>query len=479
MVMSASTKVPSLLLTLLVGSAILTACGGGQESGPNDTLNSASAAELAPFEVNEAQDLLDATALAQPDQPISDNGSAAAPTLEQCAKLPAVGTVQTYLNTNRTKREWKSSTFEGETVVARFDYPTLSATKPSRILYYKVDDTARTRTFVAQEFFDSNLGTLITREQYLGRTSSTALPRGKTETINYTVKTLYPAGVADRVERLRRTYENDKVVTLRGGRLITCSVKEVNSRVIGSTVTPISTETLQYAAGLGWVKDYYTPTQATAPDRNMTYLAELDTSTAPISYLPDTAGSKPTLGQCSRLAIPQNLVYSGNDAKMANSVQRSFSVGTFQGSASLMMRRADVNGVGTMRRYYDPNVGYLRHTGDENLDSAGNILQSTVISNIPDLRNAVLGQSLSYSVLSKNPAVASDAGLVRSERFTLLGHQRVTTPAGTFDTCRVRFDYLSNNTSEIMNLTPTLSWVRVEMIDGSTGKSTLRELMKR
>ena len=95
MVTSTSVKTPTLLLTLLLGAGVLTACGGGQDEAPNTDSANVSIAELAPFDVNQEQDLLDATSLTPAGQLTSSATSATTPTLEQCAKLPAIGTVQT------------------------------------------------------------------------------------------------------------------------------------------------------------------------------------------------------------------------------------------------------------------------------------------------------------------------------------------------------------------------------------------------
>ena len=62
-----------------------------------------------------------------------------------------------------------------------------------------------------------------------------------------------------------------------------------------------------------------------------------------------------------------------------------------------------------------------------------------MLSGRPDLRSTAIASSVDYS--ETTTAYPSGFTSVANDRFTFLGHEKLTTPAGTFDTCKVRFSY--------------------------------------
>lgn len=398
-------------------------------------------------------------------------------TYAQCTATPPLGSVNTFINSSRPRREWQLTHFLGETVTGRVEFPSGSS-NPTRIRYSKTDFSTGAVTVLGLENYDVS-GNLLLREQYTGWVIPAALSEGQSQATDYTVKTLFPAGRADRQERVVRTYLGNQVVNLTGGRLDTCSVRDVVHSVSGGVATPISIEQLNYAKGAGWVKSYFTSTGASASDRNQTYLVELASSTVPLSFAAPKADTAPSLASCSAVALNQTLRFSANNATQAGNALRQTRAGTFNGGTVLTVdRRQATTQVLSQRFHFDAAAGLLRQVGRENLDAAGsNVAQAFVKTGVPDLRTLALGATVDYTATSTYylPSASTSNGL---ESVTFLGHEKVTTPAGTFDTCKVRFIYGQGSTSfsETYNYAPGLYWVRYDEAS-SAGARTVRELL--
>lgn len=402
-----------------------------------------------------------------------------------CVQTPAAGTVNVYLNTPRPRREWGTATYAGESLTARFDYASATATRPVQIRYSRVDAVAKTSTLVAVETFDATTGALVNREQYTGRTFSLALIEKQSETVNYTVQTLFPAGVADRSERIVRTFDGEGPVTLSQGRLSTCSVYERRSIVSGSTVTQLSGEQLYYVPGLSFVKSYFVdtnPATPTAGSYRQAALVELDRTTAPVTYLASAAATAPSLAACTASKPNQSFRLTANGSDFASSYDdslRTLQSGTFNGVATIASIRSNpATGAVSKIRYFDPAVGFLRSVGTETL-SNGSVAAREVQSGIPDLRSAPIGQAVSYNVTSQATLPRTGAPVTSAETLTFLGHQSISTLFGTRDTCKVKIDYANDGTgvrSETYYYAPDLSWLRSEAVLAS-GQLVTREVI--
>ncbi|MFL6664551.1 MAG: hypothetical protein ACJ8G7_20435, partial [Rhizobacter sp.] len=304
----------------------------------------------------------------------------------------------TYLNTTRPRREWRAGTFLGQAVTARLEYADATTTHPSRAYYYQYDTTAHTVTTLGHEDFDAG-GAVTRQEQFVGLVNSTTLAVGQNEAKTYTVKTLVPAATADRSERSTVTYEANQVISLSGGRTDSCRVKNViESIAAGGAATQVSVETLHFVPGLGFVKSYYKPMTAGAPDRNQTYLTELVSTTGTLALAAPNADSPPTLTQCSALQTGLSLVLTASSSAEANSALRTSSAVTFNGAQAIAMERRNV--VSNSRSsidYYDPTVGYLRPVGNDTFDSTGALLFTRVArTGRPDLRSAGVTAAVNY-----------------------------------------------------------------------------------
>ncbi|WP_280153166.1 hypothetical protein [Piscinibacter sp. XHJ-5] len=410
-----------------------------------------------------------------------DPGGFAAPppptaplTYADCVQNPT-GTDSTYLNSFRPRRVWEAATFEGEAVTARKEYAS-SGTTPTRIWYYKYDSAAQTVATVGHEELNTS-GTVTLRERFTGFVNG-MLAAGQTETVNYTVTTLLPAGQADRSERLTLTYDGNEVITLPGGRVDTCKVTATLASVSGGTATQISVESLNLARGLGFVKSYYKPTLSSFSDRNQTYLTELVSTNGSISYQADTADTAPGLTACSAVANNANFVITASTQSEANNAFRSTSSATFNGTAAFAEdRRNAATNNRTQTDYFDAGVGYLRSLGFSIYGSTGNLLvQSVTQTGRPDLRQTPPLSTVNYSETFTVIVPAGGGSNTSNDSFTFEGYAKVTTPAGTFDTCRVRFDF-SDGVSQTFWYAPNLHWVRLETRTG--GVRTTRELISR
>lgn len=434
----------SRLLVLFSSISALAACGGG---GGGDS---------------------GAAASAPPSVPL---------TYADCMQNPT-GVTNTYLNSFRPRRTWEAATFDGEAVTARKEYASTSGTAPpSRIWYYKYDGSAGTVTTVGHEELNG-AGTVTLRERFSGFVNGT-LAAGQSETVNYTVTTLVPSGQADRSERLTLSYDGNEVITLPGGRVDSCKVTATTARVSGATVTPVSVETLHLARGLGFVKSYYKPTFSGFTDHDQTYLAELASTTGALSYGADTADVAPGLTQCSAVPVNGNFVVTASTPAEANDAVITTGTGTFNGAA---VRTEDVHntasGYRTRGNHYDPNIGYLRPVGSSLYGSTGTLLvQMRTQTGRPDLRSTPVLSTVTYTETFAVIFPTGGGSSTSNDSFTFEGYAKITTPAGTFDTCKVRFNY-DDGRSETYWYASNLHWVRLESRTAA-GVRTTRELISR
>lgn len=393
-------------------------------------------------------------------------------TLAACMQNPS-GVTNTYLNSSRPRREWKAATFLNEAVVARVEYADATTTVPTRALYYKYDTAAQTVATVGREEFNTS-GAVTLREQFVGLVNSTALGVGQSEAKTYTVKTLLPTGTADRTETSTVTYEANEVITLPGGRLDTCRVRNVLANAAG---TQVSVETLHLSPGLGFVKSYYKPTLSSFVDRNQTYLTELVASTGALSLQAANANTAPPLSQCSALAPNLNVVISASTPSEANSAVRQTKAATFNGMQSIAIERynAATNNKSQVS-YMDPAVGLLRYLGDDSFASDGTLVETRNRTGRPDLRSTPPSNSTSYTETYTDLFPAGGRTSSSNDTFTFEGYAKVTTPAGTFDTCKVRFNY-QNGLVETYYHAPNLHWVRLDSTQ--SGVRTTRELISK
>ena len=395
-------------------------------------------------------------------------------TLAECSQNPS-GVTNTYLNSVRPRREWKAATFLGEAVTGRFEYSSGAAT-PQRAWYYKYDAAAHTVTTAGMESFDAS-GSATGRIQFTGLVNSTSLTAGQTETVDFTVKTLLPAGQADKTQRQTLAYETNEVITLPGGRLDTCRLKSTLADVVGGTATELTVETLHLAPGFGFVKSYFKPTWANYSDRNQTYLTELVATTGTLTLATPTADTAPTLALCSALAPGQNLVITASTTGEEDSALRSTSSATFNGAPAIAEARR--NATTNARRSvhsFDPAVGFLRYVGIDSYDVTGTTLvQSRSRSGRPDLRTSAPLVPVPYTETYTVLFPAGGGTKTSNDTFTFEGYAKITTPAGTFDTCKVRFHYGADNFDETYYHAPNLHWVRLDTT--LNGVRTTRELI--
>jgi hypothetical protein len=394
-------------------------------------------------------------------------------TLAECSALPT-GTTTTYINVTRPTHQWAATTFQGQAAIARSEFAA-GAAFPQVIWYYQADTAAQTLTTLGQETLDSN-GNVTRRVSYTGRVHSTALATGASETVNYTVKNLLPSG-ADQFEQEVVTYVGNEEVTLPGGRLNTCKLTRVSGTqtVQAGPVTELTQEQLYLGKNLGLVKSYYKPTgQIFLFDRGQTYLIEMSNSTAAVGYVPATAATTPSLASCGTMAAGQELVVTASNPAEANSARRSTTMGTFSGGPTLQVnRRSFIPDVLTSVYHFDVTLGTLQLWGIQTYQN-GAIISTKTYGGHLNLSTTALGATTNYTesiLLQQTPTSTNDS-------FTFVGHEKVTTQAGTFDTCKVRFNYSANNDggSETYWLLPNVHWARLERVDPQ-GVHTTRELV--
>jgi hypothetical protein len=241
--------------------------------------------------------------------------------------------------------------------------------------------------------------------------------------------------------------------------------------------TQVSVETLHLAPGLGFVKSYYKPTLSSFVDRNQTYLTELVASTGALSLQGANADTAPPLSQCSALAPGLNLVLSASTPGEANSAVRQTKAATFNGTQSIAIERynAATNNKSQVS-YMDPAVGLLRYVGDDSFASDGTLVETRRRTGRPDLRSTPPTSTTSYTETYTDLFPAGGRTSSSNDTFTFEGYAKVTTPAGTFDTCKVRFNYQSGLVETYYHA-PNLHWVRLDSTQA--GVRTTRELISK
>ncbi len=171
-----------------------------------------------------------------------------------------------------------------------------------------------------------------------------------------------------------------------------------------------------------------------------------------------------------------NVVVSGSTVGEANNAVRvtRAAPATFNGATALPIdRRNAATNNKSETIYLDPNVGYLRILGEENFDSTGTLLvQTRTRTGRPDLRGTAVGATANYT---ETFTKTGGSPVPSNDTFTFLGYEKITTPAGTFDTCKVKFSYASDGSTETYWHAPNLHWVRLDTTLGSV--RTTRELI--
>ncbi len=405
-------------------------------------------------------------------------GDGSAARFAACVETPGPGTVNVYLNSPHARREWKTATYAGELLNARFDYASLTATQPAQVSYSRVDAAAKTITWVARETFDATTGALTQREQYTGRRFSQFLSVGQSETVNYTVKTLFPANVADREERIARAFLGEGPVTLSQGNLSTCAVSESRSSVAGALITQLGVEALYYVPGVSFVKSYAANTDRASATRGQSTLVELDSTTAPASYKTAAVTNPPTLAACTALKPNQSFTVTASGASLGSpseNSQRTTVASTLNGVPTVAIVRSNIStNVVADILHHDPAVGFFGRVGSETQTNFV-VTGRTLISGIPDLRMTPVGESVTYAV-STQPVLPPGPTTSSTETFTFLGHQKVSTIFGTIDTCKVKFDDPNKGGSEIYYYAPDKHWLRFEAVLPSGTRAT-REIL--
>jgi len=382
-----------------------------------------------------------------------DPGNPAPPpppfTLADCeAKVAGVQNI--YLNSQRPLRDWVATTFDGESVQARREFDALG--RLAQVRYYRDDAAARTSTLVGRDWYDTT-GTLERRIRLAGHTLSLALTPGQSQVVRYTWQVLVPAGDPAGSETLTWRYDGIETVTLAQGRLQACRTSLAIADAAGQ---PFAEETAYAAPGAGLVKSYYRPLATLATDRGQTYLTEMSTTSASLTFAPPTAGTTPTLAACSVLPAGLDLTLSASSPTEALSARRLSRAGSVQGLLSVAVeRRHPVTGALQGTSHFDPAVCFLRPIATEHPDGTSGTLRP----GRPDLRGTATGAFVdSPETLTDYP---SGQVSLSADRFTHLGHERVTTPAGSFDTCKVRFE-LGTGVTEVYWLVPGEFYARLE-----------------
>jgi hypothetical protein len=174
------------------------------------------------------------------------------------------------------------------------------------------------------------------------------------------------------------------------------------------------------------------------------------------------------------MAPGQELVVTASSAKEASSARRSTVMGTFNGFTTLQVnRRSFIPDVLNWVYHFDPTLGTLQLWGIQSYQN-GAVVSTKTYGGHPNLSGTAPGQTVNYTesiLLQQTPVSSNDS-------FTFLGHEKVTTQAGTFDTCKVRFNYSANNDggSETYYLVPNVHWARLDRTDPA-GVRTTRELV--
>lgn len=369
-------------------------------------------------------------------------------TLADC-EAKVAGVQNTYLNSQRPLRDWTTTQFEGEAVLARREFD--AAGRLAQVRYFREDAAARTSTLVARDWYAPN-GALERRLRFAGHTVSLALTAGQSQVVNYSWQVVVPAGDPGGSETLTWRYDGIETITLPSGRLQACRTQLAIADAVGR---PYADETAYSAPAAGFVKSYYRPLATAATDRGQTYLTELATTSATVGFAAASANSTPTLTACSTLPAGLDLTLTASSATEALSARRVSRAATVQGLLSTGVERRHVT-TGALQgtSHFDPAVGFLRQIATEQPDGSGSLR-----SGRPDLRPTAVGAFVDY--LEAITDFPSGQVSLSADRFTHLGHERVTTPAGSFDTCKVRFE-LGTGVTEVYWLVPGQFFARLE-----------------
>jgi hypothetical protein len=387
--------------------------------------------------------------------------------LADCMRPPA-GVAHVFLNTSLPRQEWQESSFMGQPATARLDYASSSATTPTHILYQRYDPVARTIATLGREEFDA-AGALVLREEYVGLVQAAGLAAGQSQARNYIVRTLVaPSAVPERLERVTSTYDGEQVITLPDGRLKTCRVTNVLEAVpIAGAPTRLATQTVHFAPGLGAVKTYVSPTSG--DERGQTFMTELLSTSAALSYLPDAVDTPPSLETCSSLREGLDIVLSSASSGDRTNAIRRTRLADFEGMPVIAIDRLHASTTRkTETRYVDRDVGLLQFNGLDLYDANEAVAERRQRTGRPDLRATPLFGTQTYveTTVSFDRVGRPVASSASADAFTFEGHSKVTTPAGTFDTCKVRFDYEGGG-SETYYHAPNFHWVRIDVAIGS------------
>lgn len=397
-----------------------------------------------------------------PPPPANNNPPVASLTLTECEAKP-VGHVTTFVNTSLPRREWTQGSFEGEAVIVRTDANANGQTV--RKIYYKDDAAARTSTTVGFEIFDT-AGNVVQRAKYSGRTLSTALTPGQSQTITYSWQDLLPVGGPGGTQTMTYRYDGNEVISLPQGRLEACKA----TLTISEAGAPLSVSTQYSAKGVSTVKSYSRNTKTGDALYNQVALLELDSTTAALSFAAPTAQTQPSLASCSALQPGMNFEMSASSANEAASARRVSSAATVLGTTTLAMERrhATTDALQSIS-HFDPVVGFVKILGTENADRATGLIRSETAN----LVDTAVGASVDYAVTST--PYPSGAATTSNDRFTHLGHERVTTPAGTYDACKVRFNF-GSGLVETYWLVPNRFYARLESVSATGVRSTRERL---
>ena len=268
-------------------------------------------------------------------------------------------------------------------------------------------------------------------------------------------------------------FDGTEMITLPQGRLQACKFTHTTS----SGGSPVSVETFYRAPGVNLVKSYFLVTNLSDSDYNQTNLTELATTTAAVTLSVPTSDTAPSLATCSALPTGLNLTYTSSTSNEAASGRRATMTGTLQGTSTVAVTRRHVgNNALQSTFHHSSNIGFLTRLGSESADGSS----ITILTGQPDVRDTAANASVDFVRTDTTYLSGTLIGtpVVSNNRFTNMGHEKVTTPVGTLDACKVRFFYGNSGNTETYWLAPNGYWVRLENLDPA-GVRTSREMISR
>lgn len=387
--------------------------------------------------------------------------------VSRCLAAP-LGVQHHYLNNARPKREWIETSFLGEPAIARRDHDAQGVL--GHILYLREDAAAKTITTLGREWFDAS-GALVRRIRYSGHVRSTDLAVGQTDTVRYTWQVLSPSDVAGGAETLVSTYAGRQALHLPQGRIEACQLK---NKLINEQGVQTAEDTEHHAPGLGLVKSYHAFTDPATAEYGQTAMMELlttsATGTAQAALVSPNADGAPSLAQCSSLPAGLNIRLTATNYSEASTALRKTAADTTLNTSSIALTRRHIATQALHSVFHhDPNAGFLAVLAVAQAKAAG----VTRYSGLPDLRATPLGASVDYTVTytPELNGAASGAVSTSTDRFSFLGHEKITTPAGTFDACKVSTTY-QGGAKETYWLVPGKAWVRYESVSAGGARSS-------